>query len=251
MGHVRGFRARRAGLLAVTACVLPVLAAPGIAQAARAGSAHASVATITVKGSEFKFVLSKKVAPTGIVTFKFTNTGKLPHDFKINKVVTPEIGPGKSSTIKVAFRKAGSYPYICTVPGHAAAGMKGTLKVTGKPYTGPAPSAPKAPAPTPAPKPPANGVNSTINVTMGDYFFTFSTMTVPIGTVTFNITNGGATQHDLYVESGINKGSAQLNPGQTTTFSVVFTKAGSYDYICSVGNHAAMGMAGTLTITNP
>ena len=27
------------------------------------------------------------------------------------------------------FAKAGSYPYLCTVPGHAAAGMKGTFTV--------------------------------------------------------------------------------------------------------------------------
>jgi len=29
----------------------------------------------------------------------------------------------------VTISKAGSYPYLCTVPGHAAAGMKGVLRV--------------------------------------------------------------------------------------------------------------------------
>ena len=37
--------------------------------------------------------------------------------------------PGKSSTIRVTLPKGGK-KYLCTVPGHAAAGMKGTLKVT-------------------------------------------------------------------------------------------------------------------------
>lgn len=31
--------------------------------------------------------------------------------------------------LSVRFPKAGSYRFICTVPGHAAAGMKGVLKV--------------------------------------------------------------------------------------------------------------------------
>jgi uncharacterized cupredoxin-like copper-binding protein len=29
----------------------------------------------------------------------------------------------------VTFRKAGKYPYLCTVAGHAAAGMKGTFTI--------------------------------------------------------------------------------------------------------------------------
>ena len=39
-------------------------------------------------------------------------------------------GPGE--TVEVSFKapaKAGSYPYLCTFPGHYAAGMKGTLVV--------------------------------------------------------------------------------------------------------------------------
>jgi uncharacterized cupredoxin-like copper-binding protein len=33
-------------------------------------------------------------------------------------------------TLKVTVSKPGNYEYLCTVPGHAAGGMKGTLKVT-------------------------------------------------------------------------------------------------------------------------
>ena len=38
------------------------------------------------------------------------------------------IGPGKTAKLTVTL-KAGKYPYKCTVPGHAAAGMKGTFVV--------------------------------------------------------------------------------------------------------------------------
>jgi uncharacterized cupredoxin-like copper-binding protein len=65
----------------------------------------------------------------GKVTFKFTNKGRLKHDFKIAGKKTPLVRPGKSASITVTLKR-GTYSYICTVPGHAAAGMKGKLKVT-------------------------------------------------------------------------------------------------------------------------
>ena len=38
--------------------------------------------------------------------------------------------PGKSATLTIVFAKAGTYEYLCTVARHAAAGVKGVLKVT-------------------------------------------------------------------------------------------------------------------------
>jgi uncharacterized cupredoxin-like copper-binding protein len=91
---------------------------------------HATAATtVTVTAKEFKFTLSTKTVKHGVVTFKVKNAGKLPHDFKISGKKTAMIGPGKTATLKVTLSK-GSKPYLCTVPGHAAAGMKGSLKVT-------------------------------------------------------------------------------------------------------------------------
>jgi uncharacterized cupredoxin-like copper-binding protein len=91
---------------------------------------HAAQATtITVKASEFKFALSKKSAHHGTIVFKVTNKGHIKHDFKIGGKKTKMLSPGKSATLKVTLKK-GSYKYVCTVPGHAAAGMKGTFKAT-------------------------------------------------------------------------------------------------------------------------
>src|SRR5256885_11881890 len=93
----------------------------------------AKVTTINVtagKPAEFRFTLSKKTAPSGIIIFKVTNGGALPHDFKIAGRKTRLISPGQSNTLRVTIVKKGPYPYLCTVTGHAAAGMKGTLKVT-------------------------------------------------------------------------------------------------------------------------
>ncbi|HET6172223.1 MAG TPA: cupredoxin domain-containing protein [Gaiellales bacterium] len=98
---------------------------------ATAATAHsvAKTTTITVKMTEFKFTLSKASAPKGTVVFKVANKGHVAHDFKINGKKTPMVAPGKSATLTGKFTKAGKFVYLCTVPGHAASGMKGTLTV--------------------------------------------------------------------------------------------------------------------------
>ena len=77
-----------------------------------------------------KFKLSKSSAPAGVVAFVVTNSGSLQHDFTIAGKKTPLLSKGKSSTLVVTLMKGKSYPYKCTVPGHAAAGMRGTFKAT-------------------------------------------------------------------------------------------------------------------------
>jgi uncharacterized cupredoxin-like copper-binding protein len=57
------------------------------------------------------------------------NNGGIPHDMRINDQQTPNIDPGESATLEVTFTKPGKYPYLCTIPGHAEAGMKGVLTV--------------------------------------------------------------------------------------------------------------------------
>jgi uncharacterized cupredoxin-like copper-binding protein len=119
----------RIGLLALVAACAPLAwALPASGQ-----GSTAKVSTITVtagKPAEFRFTLSKKTAPSGIIIFKITNKGTLPHDFKIAGRKTRLISPGQSNTLRVTIAKKGLYPYLCTVTGHAAAGMKGTFKVT-------------------------------------------------------------------------------------------------------------------------
>ena len=93
-------------------------------------SASAQGTAIQVKGGEFFFRLStKSIAKPGKVAFAFSNIGHVAHDFKINGKMTPLIQPGQTASLAVTFAKAGSYPYLCTVPGHAEAGMKGVFTV--------------------------------------------------------------------------------------------------------------------------
>jgi outer membrane protein assembly factor BamB len=94
-----------------------------------AGSSVTQGTTVQVKGGEFFFRLStKSAAKAGAVTFVFKNIGHIAHDFSITGKTTPLIQPGQTATLVVTLAK-GSHPYLCTVPGHAEAGMKGTFTV--------------------------------------------------------------------------------------------------------------------------
>lgn len=135
MNRIRASVAGLAVLAVGFACTVPAIAQPLATQA--------TIVTVTAgKPSLFAFTLSTKTVKTGTVTFKVTNKGTIPHSFKVcssNKggsanactgKGTANIAPGKSATLTVTFTKKGSYEYLCTIPGHAAAGMKGDLKVT-------------------------------------------------------------------------------------------------------------------------
>jgi uncharacterized cupredoxin-like copper-binding protein len=96
---------------------------------ARSSTAQSTTVKVTAKDT-FRFVLSRKSAPHGKVTFKVTNKGHLKHDFKIAGKKTKLLGHNKTATLTVTLKKGKKYTYLCTVPGHAAAGMKGTFKAT-------------------------------------------------------------------------------------------------------------------------
>ena len=124
---------RRLTIQSLSALVAVALASLALVQLASARSDRASTATVKtvqVKGGEFFFRLStKSIAKPCKVTFVFKNIGHLAHDFKINRKVTRLLQPGKTTKLVVTFKKKGNYRYLCTVPGHAAAGMKGVFKV--------------------------------------------------------------------------------------------------------------------------
>ena len=122
------------------------VAAAGLAQTAGATARDSKLVTtinvIAGKPSTFAFKLSKSSASRGIVIFKISNQGILPHDFKVcstpngpsvntcNGKSSKMISPGAGTTLTVTFLRKGNYEYLCTVPGHAAAGMKGILKIS-------------------------------------------------------------------------------------------------------------------------
>ena len=98
----------------------------------QAPSSTVQVQKVTVSGSEFVFTPSaitlKKGQPAEI-TFK--NMGAFPHNLTISalNIKTKTIQPGEQDTIQFIPDKTGQFTFMCTVPGHADKGMKGTLTV--------------------------------------------------------------------------------------------------------------------------
>jgi len=139
----------------------------GAAGSAFAGATSHSTANPTVvnviagKPSELAFKLSKFSAlPVGTITFKVKNEGLAFHDFKLCTapisndshnacvgVSTKILKPGQTATLTVKITKKGTYEYLCTEPGHAAAGMKGVIGV-GEAVKAPVPAATKTVATT-------------------------------------------------------------------------------------------------------
>jgi uncharacterized cupredoxin-like copper-binding protein len=129
-------------ILLTVAAALVLVAVP----AANAMPTRATAAIINVtagKPSEFHFKLTAAHVAHGSVNFTVTNSGTVPHDFKMcTRPVksaaattctgkgTKLIVPGASAKLVVLLPKAGKYEYLCTVAGHAIAGMKGLLTVT-------------------------------------------------------------------------------------------------------------------------
>jgi plastocyanin len=81
---------------------------------------------------QLKFLASSASATAGHLTVKMGNKSSVPHDIGIRGNGIDQVGPvvsnGGTSTVSVTL-KSGSYTFYCSVDGHEAAGMKGTLTV--------------------------------------------------------------------------------------------------------------------------
>jgi plastocyanin len=82
---------------------------------------------------QLKFEASTLAAKAGRVTIEFTNAAPLAHNVTVGTASGSVLGAtptftGGSRTLTLNL-KAGTYKFFCTVPGHRAAGMEGTLTV--------------------------------------------------------------------------------------------------------------------------
>ena len=88
---------------------------------------------IVITSTEFGFSPSEIAGTVGeSVNIVLVNDGSVTHDWSI-----PELGvrivanPGQQATAGFTLDVAGTYQALCSIPGHAEAGMIGTLEVTG------------------------------------------------------------------------------------------------------------------------
>ena len=143
---------RRSGILAVAAIAALVPLAAGCGSSSSSGASAttsaststsgatqtsgqstngATVLNIQASASELAYVPNTLSAPAGRITIRMTNPSQLQHSVALAvSGVAPGAVVGNGGVSEVtATLQPGTYTFYCTVPGHRAAGMTGTLTV--------------------------------------------------------------------------------------------------------------------------
>ena len=124
---------RRASLLTSLAS-LPLVFGIGLAACSSDGvKAQPCPAKIDaeVQAADFKFTPRKLTAKAGTYTVRLSESGAINHTFEIRGVDGKAVVSPSTKTACATFTlTAGEYTYFCSVSGHEAAGMKGTLTVS-------------------------------------------------------------------------------------------------------------------------
>jgi plastocyanin len=91
---------------------------------------------------------------------------------------------------------------------------------------------------------------ATVEVVAREYSFDPAGVTVSgAGRVTFELRNEGDVAHNLKVFDGDRElGGTPTFPGGRTESGRVELEPGSYELVCTVGDHAELGMTGTLEV---
>jgi uncharacterized cupredoxin-like copper-binding protein len=115
------------------ASLVAALAVSGVAYAATSSHSVVAPTKITVGLHEYSFTFSKKSVKAGTtVVFTVKNAGTIQHniDFASLNKRTAILAPGGKATLKITFKKKGTYQVVCDVPRHIQLGMVTTFKVT-------------------------------------------------------------------------------------------------------------------------
>ena len=250
-------RGMAVGILAAAIVGMAIWALPATAKSTKPSSAKVTTVLVTLgKPSEFKITLNRvSNLPVGKIIFKVTNKGAIAHDFRVcTKALTAKavlantcVGPktkslakGQTATLTVTLKK-GQFQFLCTLSGHAKNGMKGLMAVGGDVVLPddkkkPDPDDPTCLTPT----------ATSLNVGMGEMFFTGVPATIRCGPIQINATNEGMEDHNITFAGSPPGG---IVPGGGHTSQTITLNPGSFAYQCDVGIHAGQGMAGLIAVT--
>jgi uncharacterized cupredoxin-like copper-binding protein len=124
-------RRRFIALLAVAAA----LAVSGVALASTSSSKVVAPTKVTVTLHDYSFTFSKPSVKKGVkaltVVFTVRNAGSVQHNMDIVSLNKRSaiIAPGAKTTLKVIFKKKGTFQVVCDVPRHIQLGMVSSFKV--------------------------------------------------------------------------------------------------------------------------
>ena len=223
------------------------------------------------------------VATPGMYNVTFHNTGSTAHDVTFSDGTKIPADAGQTATGMVSV-PAGGLTFICSIPGHADAGMKGSVTVAGgAPAASGAPAVtagapvadPNAPkyvlrdAAAPAVMPgTVHDIEMPIvekDMTVADGFvvhaWTFGgqvpgpTIRVHLGdTVNVHLTNTGTMSHSIDFhasQTAMNDQMIEIKPGASFTYTFTADYAGVWMYHCGTApalHHIANGMFGMVIV---
>ena len=287
--------------LAVTACGSTTEArtggwthpsTPPAAEAAQpaVAAAQASPARsekITIEAFDLGFTPSMPTVPAaGTYQVEFKNTGSTLHDvtFADGTKISAEGGTSATGTVTVP---AAGLAFMCSIPGHADAGMKGEVMVAGAAPAA-SPPGPVAAGTSTAPVADPNAPKYTLfdatapkllegtvhdvdfpiidkDITVADGFvvktWTFGgqvpgpTLRVHLGdTVNVHLTNKSSMSHSIDFhasQTAMNHQMVEIKPGATFTYTFTADYAGVWMYHCGTApalHHIANGMFGMVIV---
>jgi plastocyanin len=96
----------------------------------------------------------------------------------------------------------------------------------------------------------SDATGTTVTATEADFSITLSSSTLTAGPHTFTVENTGKATHSLTIvgPGGVDVTSDTVQGGESTTLTVTL-QPGEYEVYCPIGNHRAMGMDATLTVS--
>ncbi len=135
-GHVRALRRGPLGLVRdgaflIVIGVLALAIAGGVLAADRAIDAGSRQVSVTA--SAFRFSPPDIAIGAGeSVVVTFTNDDPVVHDWSVEGIANVDVParPGQAAKLRFVIDTPGTYRILCTIPGHAEAGMVGTLVVS-------------------------------------------------------------------------------------------------------------------------
>ena len=109
-------------------------AAPTTSTSATSTPAAAGGGTVALGESEFKITPKDATAKAGKVTIDVKNDGQIVHNLNVEgngiaEKKTADLQPGSSGKLTVNL-KPGKYEMYCSIDGHRASGMEGTITVS-------------------------------------------------------------------------------------------------------------------------
>ncbi len=281
-GHAgHGAAAASAAPVAASAADTSVTMMPDVTISLRTAIAGGKLVFIGHTGAIADVVNPDLKVPEGaVVQINLINDDGAGHDIAVPEFnAKSDVISGKGSATAIVFRanKNGVFEYLCTLPGHKAAGMVGKI-IVGEPVAADTRQAPQiahdpAEVGEPVGDRPAKQVTVDLLTTelearLGDNstyrFWTFNNkvpgpmIRVRVGdTVTVNVTNAKDSTHihsvDFHAVTGPGGGAAvtQVAPGQTKSFTFKALHPGLFVYHCAtpmVAQHITNGMYGMILV---